>query len=144
VDFGSKKKDTYFKAPDKINAQTNSPLTPTQLQTLKDKLSSYLGLKRAKACQYLQAHLLNLGNDELNLLNNNEVQNTISETKKAYKKINPKGDFTQLSQNQQTILFSETYQRGPGRSLFKTTAAEYGNGNSNYDPPGREHGWINQ
>jgi len=144
VDLGAQKnKETYFTRLGATNIKTKS-LTTDQLQALKDKLSPYMGLQRAEASQYLIAHPLHLNDKELELLTSNAVDTHLQPAKDAYKRINPKGDFTKLSENQQTILFSEAYQRGAASSVFRATAAAYGSGNSSYDPPGREHGWINR
>jgi len=143
VDLGGQKKDAYFKKLTVTNADIKA-LTPDELQALKNKLSPYMELRRAEAAQYLIAHPLHLDDKEVKLLTGNAVATHVESVKSAYKKINPHGDFTKLNRNQQTILFSEAYQGGSGSSVFKATAKAYGSGNSSYNPPGREHGWINQ
>jgi len=158
VDLG-KDKDRYFESLDKFNNKYNiltSNEMQNEMQKLKDKLTPYMGLKRAQACQKLIAQrnnsnsadgdkLQNLSDKELDLLNGQAVDENIKNVKDGYKIINPNGDFTKLSDSQQTILFSEAYQGGTGKnSQFQVTASEYGKGNTSYDPPGREHGWINQ
>jgi hypothetical protein len=143
VDLGGQKdKQKYLDSLGATNAKT-STLPPDQLQALKNKLTPYLGLQRAKASQYLLAQPLHLNDKELKLITNHAVETRLDSMKKTYEKINPKSDFTKLSRTQQTILFSEVYQRDVGSPVFRATAKAYGSGNASYDPPGRERGWIN-
>jgi len=147
VDLGGQKKGAYFEDLTALNNKAQI-LTSDQLQALKNKISPYMELQRANAAQYLIAHPLHLDEKELSLLTGNAVATHVKNVKSAYKAINkPNGDFTKLSKNQQTILFSQAYQGGVDKQknpAFHATAKAYGSGNDSYDPGGREKGWINQ
>ena len=151
VDLGGKNKNAYFKDIDSANKKYGI-LSPAELESLKNKLSPYMGLRRARACQLLMNQrknpnasdadkLENLSDDELALINSQSVEDHMDSTKRAYNRITNGGNFSNLTAAQQTILFSENYQ---GSKLFHDTAQQYGSGNASYDPDGREHGWINQ
>lgn len=85
-------------------------------QALIDKLRPYMGLKRAAACKYLREHPLEITKDEAEMLDkemkSDHLKNTIKEYDRAAKTVKDGKPFKNLSQEEQTILFSRHYQDG--------------------------------
>ena len=85
-------------------------------QALIDKLRPYMGLKRAAACKYLREHPLEITKDEAEMLEKEmksaHLKNTMTEYGDAANSIKDGKPFGNLSQEEQTILFSRHYQDG--------------------------------
>jgi len=110
VDLGQiKYKGNYYKMLDKINNEYGKILTDdkdnNKLKELKDKIDPYMGKKRARACQYLHDHPLELDADELKLLNLISIDDTL-------KKVTKIPDFMDWSVDRQTRKFNQVYNTG--------------------------------
>lgn len=81
--------------------------------SLKDKLFSYIGLKKQKAVAFLKAHPLSLNSDELSQLDKVAGNRILQPLAAEYYKMTGKM-FTQLPSQAQTVVFSIAYQYGPG------------------------------
>ena len=85
-------------------------------QALIDKLKPYMKLKRAEACKYLRENPLRITKEEADLIDKEMKSEKLEAAKRGYEiniesLENPK-NFEILSKEEQTILFSRTYQDG--------------------------------
>jgi hypothetical protein len=101
-------------------------------QALIDKLSPYMGLKRAAACKYLRDHPLEVTKEEADMLDKEMKGQHVKDTKKQYddatNSVKNRKAFTELSEEEQTVLTSRHYQdgniaRGANSELARDMAA---------------------
>lgn len=106
VDLGQQKPDEYKKRLKDAGIS----------QTLIDKLSPYMGLKRAAACKYLRNHPLEITKDEADALDkemkSHHLKDLMTEYDRATKTVKDGKAFTDLSEEEQTVLASRHYQDG--------------------------------
>ena len=103
----------------------------TELRNLKvsepliEKLKPYLGKQKQDACNALAKKPLALTGEEAAELDAIEFESKAKEIIKRWNALAEKKGatrFEDLTQGQQTVLFSRTYQHGPGWVRFKTYA----------------------
>lgn len=131
VDFGSKTDSVQRKAI-KNSAKESGLLTDAEADALADKVKPYYGLKRTEACQYLRKHPLNLSQKEVEVLNYESFMSQTDEVIRQYegkaKKLSvARKNWTDLTEEEQTFLFSHKYHHGNVNDI----AADVGNYESN-------------
>lgn len=106
VDLGQQDPAEYSKRLKAFGAQ----------QTLIDKLEPYMGLTRGQAAEYLREHPLTVTKQEADLLDEEmksyHLADTIAEYNSIAEATKDRKEFSKLSSQEQTILFSRHYQDG--------------------------------
>lgn len=125
VDLGAKAEAGY-RTSLKKSAKSSGLMTEEEADQLADKLKPYYGLKRTEACQALRKNPLNLTKKEESLVNYESFMTHTDEALRQYK-INTKKEWGDLSEQEQTLLFSQKYHHG---SMKKTLAIAVGDGDS--------------
>lgn len=132
VDFGQVDADELFKKLDRSNTGENA-LTPTELAGLKEKIKPYLLKRGGEACSYLQDHPLSFSEKEVNFLSKNAHDNLLGNSINKYEKwvidkknadsVTAPKKFKDLTEEQQTAVFSNGYQHGtPEENMVKAVA----------------------
>lgn len=127
------------------------------MNLLKEKIKPYLEKTGGEACKYLKDNPLNLNEKEVNFLNKVAHEDVLTDAIEKYERfaVKPPKDFshnppreyvatapkkfTNLTQQQQTALISNTYQYGsPKPSLLVAIAT----GDRTKIPATREHDYL--
>ena len=124
VDLGAK--DGEYSKSLKASAKSSGLMTEEEAGQLADKLKPYYGLKRTEACQALRKTPLDLTKQEESLVNYESFMTHTDEAIRQYKKATEK-EWGNLSEQEQTLLFSQKYHHG---SMKKALATAVGDGDS--------------
>lgn len=123
VDFGGQNKTVYFKELEKYNNETKL-LTEEELGAFTKKIDPYFNKKGGEACAFLRKFPLEITQKEADLLNLRAADNAAKAALKDFNSLQSHSTFKDLTTEQQTALFSQTYQRGRAQSALQNAIIE--------------------
>ena len=122
VDLGAKR-ETDYRASLEESAKNSGLMTQEEADQLADKLKPYYGLKRTEACQALRKTPLDLTKKEESLVNYESFMTHTDEAIRQYKKATGK-EWGDLSEQEQTLLFSQKYHHGSMKPSLATAVGD--------------------
>lgn len=123
VDFGGQDKKVYLKELEKYNSETKL-LTDEELSALTKKIDPYFKKKGGEACEFLRKFPLEITQKEADLLNLRAVGNAAKAAIRDFNSLQSYSRFKDLTTEQQTALYSQTYQRGRAQSALQNAIIE--------------------